>query len=64
MTDLPKPIVTSESSADAGVQKINVTVTRDGKARSWSGAGTSVAGAARDLVEKMIEDHHTAEYVK
>ena len=64
MTTLPQPHVSAESSTENGVERITVKVSRDGKERSWSGASTTTAGAARELVENILSDHHTAEYVK
>lgn len=65
MTDLPRPTVTAESSQDGGTHKIDVTVSREaGKARGYSDVGSSVAGAARDLVEKLLDDPTSAEFVK
>lgn len=66
MTDsLPRPTVTSKSSQDGDAHSISVTITREsGKGRVYTGVGSSVSGAARDLVEKMLEDPHSAEFVK
>jgi hypothetical protein len=62
---LPRPTVTSESPQTDGAHRIDVTVAREAnKARSYTGVGSSVAGAARDLVEKILGDPHSAEFVK
>lgn len=62
---LPRPTVTSESTQENGVYNIKVQVTREeGKTRVYTGVGTSTAGAARELVENIFEDHNSAEFVK
>lgn len=62
---LPRPTVTSESTQDGDAHRIDVTVAREAdKVRSYTGVGSSVAGAARDLVEKILEDHNSAEFIK
>lgn len=62
--DLPKPTVDVAERDGYGYKGIDVTVSRDGKSRTWSGTSSTTQGAVRDAVEKMLDDHHTAEYVK
>lgn len=65
MTDpLPRPTITSSGSYDNGKHKVDVTVARDGKSRVYTGTGSSVEAVGRDLVEKVLDDYHSAEYVK
>ena len=62
---LPRPTVTSESSQDGGSHRIDVTISREaGKGRTYTGVGSTTAGAARELVEKIIEDHNASEFIK
>ena len=62
---LPRPTVTAESTQDGGAHRIDVTVSREaGKERTYTGVGSSVAGAAREVVEKLLADPHSAEFVK
>jgi len=62
---LPRPTVTSESSEVNGSHKISVTVRRDGaREKTYVGASTSVAGAARELVEKIFDDPGSTEFVR
>ena len=68
--DLPQPNVdvtiadaTSPDGQTSGKQ-VDVVLSRDGKARSYSSGGSGAAEAVKGVVEKILGDHHTAEYVK
>lgn len=66
MTDsLPKPTVTAEGTQEGTAHRIDVTVSREGaKTRTYTGVGSSPAGAARELVEKMLDDPTSAEFIR
>lgn len=62
---LPRPTVTAESTQEGTATRIDVTVTREaGKERTYVGVGSTPAGAAREVVEKLLNDPHSAEFVK
>ncbi len=44
MTDLPKPDVSVTTGEDGSTHKVDLAVSRDGKARSYTGASTSPSG--------------------
>lgn len=65
MATLPRPDVTVSGHVDdSGTQHASITVSRDGKQRTWSGTGTSMTGSTAEAVRKMLDDPITAEYVK
>ena len=66
MTDpLPRPTISSESvSRPDGVRETIVTASRDGKSRSWKVEGHGEADVARKVAQKILDDHHSAEYVR
>lgn len=62
---LPRPTVTSSGSTTPdGTTVIEVKVERDGKARRWTGEGSTPQTAARELVENLLSDPTAAEYIK
>ncbi len=65
MATLPQPEITvAETDGDTGSKRYAVTATRDGKSRTWSGEGVTATGAIKEVVDKMLGDHHTGEFVK
>ena len=66
MATLPRPDVTVGSTVcpDTGTHDAAITVSRDGRQRTWSGAGASHNAATAEAVKKMLDDPITAEYVK
>lgn len=61
--DLPRPDVSVTSSETDGAHKVDLVVSRDGKAKSYAGAGPGRDAATRDVVEKLLADPHTAEWL-
>lgn len=59
----PTVSVTTESGVD-GTHGTAITVSRDGRQRTWSGSGSSPTASTGEAVQKMLDDPHTAEYVK
>lgn len=57
---LPRPTVTADSSADGSV---DVVISRDGKARSYKGEGPTREAVVKDVVKKILDDGHTAEWL-
>lgn len=65
MTTLPQPEITvTKSEGDGGRKGYAVTATRDGKNRTWSGEGGTSTGAIKEVIEKMLGDHQTGEFVR
>ena len=66
MATMPRPDVqvTQTVNTDSGVHDTAITVSRDGKQRTWSGAGPISASSTAEAVKKMLDDPYTAEYVK
>lgn len=69
--DLPQPNVDvtiadtlSPDGQTVSGKQVDVVLSRDGKARSYSSVGSGAAEAVKGVVEKILDDHHTAEYVK
>lgn len=65
-TTIPQPDVevTDASTGITGASGIDVTISRDGKARSYHGVGVAKNDAVKDAVKKILDDPHTAEYVR
>jgi hypothetical protein len=65
MPDLPKPTVSADvaPSPDGSSTGATVSVSRDGKSRSWVGSGKTTNEAVRDVVEKMLGDRRTGEFM-
>jgi hypothetical protein len=49
---------------DDGAVGISVTASRNGKERTWSGEGKSGAEATQRVVEKMLQDPRTGEFLE
>lgn len=66
--DLPQPNVTVDVSNPPGstATQVDVRVTRDGTgaSRAFQGLGSTPQGAVKDVIEKILGDPGTAEYVK
>lgn len=64
MTDLPRPdISVTNKPIDSTSHGVDVVISRDNKAHSYSGKGSDVNGAVKDVVEKILGDHRSAEYI-
>jgi len=59
--DLPRPDVTVNPRNDAG--QTDVVISRDGKCRAFRSESASTENIIRDLVEQIIADPHTAEWI-
>lgn len=66
MATLPQPDITVTERCDAfdGRKGYAVTATRGGKSRTWSGEGGNSTDAIKNVVDKMLGDHQTGEFVK
>lgn len=60
MANLPRPDVAVTTTEDG---KMHVVISRDGKARSYGVEGATETEKIRGVVEKVIGDHHTAEWL-
>lgn len=65
MADLPKPLVTADvsPSPDGSSQGASVKVERDGKSRSYVGEGKTINEAVKGVIEKMLGDPRTGEFM-
>lgn len=68
MPPTPKPprpdVKTSTASQDEGATiYTDVVISRDGKAKSYRGEGSTEAARTGDVVRKIIGDAHTAEWL-
>ena len=61
MATLPRPDVNVTTTSDPEV--IDVVVSRDNKARSYQGRGSSETARTKDVVKKILDDGHTAEWL-
>jgi hypothetical protein len=57
---LPRPDVSVSTSPESGV---DVVISRDGKAKSYKGDGATREAIIKDVVEKIIGDRHTGEWL-
>lgn len=63
-TILPRPDVSVSTPADyAGKERLDVTISRDGKSQSYSSEKGRTAEGVKEVVEKIIGDHKTAEFL-
>jgi hypothetical protein len=62
---LGRPVVNVDVSTDhqTGSTTTDVRVVRDGKERKYTGIGSSPAGSTREVVEKILGDSRTAEWL-
>ena len=60
---IPQPTVDVVHRAGDRDHHIDVILSRDNKARSYTGAGASPAEAVKDVVEKVLGDHRNAEFI-
>jgi hypothetical protein len=63
MTDLQRPDVSVTTGETDGTHKVDLAVSRDGKARSYTGASSTHPGAIKEVVEKLLADPVTAEWL-
>ena len=65
MADLPRPTVDVTSRETDVGSVVDVVISRDGKAKSYTGtaAPTNRDGAFKDAVEKVLNDGTTAEWL-
>jgi hypothetical protein len=61
--DLPRPDVTVGTSESGSTKRVEVTISRDGKARGYQGEAATHGEATRRVVEKILADPHTAEWL-
>lgn len=63
--ELPRPDIQSSTGSfdDGTTVHTDVVVSRDGKGKSYRGEGSSEAARTRDVVKKILEDPHTAEWL-
>lgn len=59
---LPRPDVSTAPAAD-GSGGIDVVISRDGKAKSYKGEGATREAVVKDVVKKILDDGHTAEWL-
>lgn len=57
---LPRPDVAVSTSPSSGV---DVVISRDGKAKSYKGDGATREAIVKDVVEKILGDRHTGEWL-
>ena len=64
-TDLPRPDITVTTGQDEGAYSphTDVVISRDGKARSVRGEGTSEVERTKSIIEKVLGDHRNAEFI-
>ena len=67
MVDLPQPdvrVTHGEQSSDAGTTHVmEAVLSRDSTAKSYRGTGSTPAEAAKGLIDKILADPHTGEYI-
>lgn len=68
MADLPRPDVKVEQTKEQFTESVKVTISRpgsDGEARGrvHVGVGTTTADAVKSVVEKIIGDTHSIEWL-
>lgn len=69
--DLPQPqvdVTVADAPAIEGQtvsgKQVDVVLSRDGKARSYTIVGATEAERTKDVVEKILDDHRNAEFVR
>jgi hypothetical protein len=63
MTDLPRPDVSVTTGEVGDHHKVDLSVSRDGKVRSYTATAPVRAGAIKEVVEKLLSDPYTAEFL-
>ena len=63
MTTLPRPTVDVTVDKESQAQSIDVVVKRDGKAQTYSGKSETTVGAVGDLVNNILNDPKTIEWL-
>jgi len=59
MPDLPRPDVTTTTGTD----HVDVVISRDGKATSHRGEGTTETARTTDVVKKILNDRRSLEWL-
>ena len=62
--ELPQPDVEVSSSITETGTKVDVVLSRDGKARSYTSEKLTADGAVADVVGQILSDHRNAEFVR
>jgi hypothetical protein len=69
MATLPRPdvkvrdtVVPASEGCPSGVE-VEVLISRDNKAKSYTSAGPSHAEATGKVIRQILDDPHTAEYI-
>lgn len=63
MMALPRPDVTVNQSQNGDGHGVEVIISRDGKAKSYSGENYTSSGATAEVIKKIIADPYTAEWL-
>jgi hypothetical protein len=65
MVTLPRPDVgvTTSDKSDDGKQKISVVISRDNKAKTYEAENYTTAKSVQEVVEKIINDPLTREWL-
>lgn len=63
---IPQPDVevTDAPTGVHGTSGVDIFVSRDSKGRTYHGLGMTKNDAVKDAVKKLLDDPHTAEYVR
>jgi hypothetical protein len=62
-TTLPRPNVSAETKTEDYKTHVDVVISRDGKAKSYKGEGSTEAARTKHVVDQVINDGHTAEWL-
>lgn len=68
--DLPRPKIdvtqstTNNSEPTVNSTHVNVVISRDGKGKSYHGTGTNTVEVVKDVVEQILNDPYTGEWIK
>jgi hypothetical protein len=63
MADLPRPDVTVTTGPDEVNHHVDVVISRDNKARSYRGQGATEPERTKSVIDKILGDHHSAEFI-
>lgn len=63
--DLPRPTVDVTSRETDVGHEVDVVIHREGKARSFKGGGQGISrdGAVKDVIDRILGDHNSAEWI-
>lgn len=62
-TVLPKSDVTASASKEGTTVVVRASASRDGKSRAWQGSGKDAGEAVKGLVENILNDPITGEFM-